>query len=99
MDKTAVRVRWDRVWTHGSAKTHLDPSCPHVTDRHHAVPTDDLPESHIDVCEWCEERYTDPPEEDSPDTPTCERCGERVTDARYCVDCATTIAKRRARRV
>jgi hypothetical protein len=97
MPDQRVTDEWGTVWTHGSAKTHLMPSCPYVGEKHHAIDTDDLPENRVDLCEWCEERYD--AWRDGVDTDgTCQRCGEQIEDGCYCVACAEVVAARRARR-
>ena len=97
---TQLRDEWGAVWVTRKSKTHIMPDCRYVTDKHHKVSTDAYPESHIDLCEWCEQRYEQWRDGVDTDASTCERCGEGINGEHdYCDSCFETIERRQARRV
>ena len=96
-----LRAEWGRIWTAGGTKTHIMPACRYVTDRFTAVDVENYPESHVDLCEWCEERFEtwDANRFDTNENVgKCERCGCRTTNVRYCADCQLHVERMRARR-
>jgi len=98
-DATRLRSEWGRIWTAGGTKTHIMPACPYVSDRHTAVPVDAYPESHVDLCEWCAQRFgswRDGLKRDG--AIRCERCGARTNNVRYCADCQMHVERMRVRR-
>ena len=100
-DAAQVRSEWGRIWTAGGRKTHIMPACPYVSDRFTAVDVENYPESHVDLCEWCEQRFdrwSDRRFDTNENVGKCERCGSRTNNAHYCRDCQTHVERMRARR-
>lgn len=97
---TKLRRDWGTVWTTARRKTHLMPDCPYVTDTFTQRDISVLPDSHVDLCGWCEERYdnwTTGLAESTTDQ--CQRCGQALDrDYEHCPDCEEHITRMRARR-
>ena len=97
--ETKLRSEWGRIWTAAGSKTHIMPSCRYATDRHSPIPVEDFPESHVDLCKWCEKCFTSwrsGLENDGVNR--CDRCGARTDNAHHCADCQLHVERMRARR-
>lgn len=95
-----VRAEWGSVWLKARAKTHIMDACRYVSDDFRQVDVDAVPETHVDLCDWCADRFRNWRRGlgDAAADSACARCGRHDTTFEHCDDCRATIDRRRARR-
>lgn len=99
IDPETLRSEWGSVWVKSTSKTHIMPSCRHVTESHRKTPVEAYPAAHIDLCSWCAERFRRWRANNTTDgTNRCQRCHKATPNVEYCTDCQTHIERMRARR-
>ena len=57
-DIETITERWSTIYVATGKKTHLSPNCRYVDDSYRKVDPDVMPNSHIDLCSWCENHFT-----------------------------------------
>lgn len=94
-----IKEEWGTLYLKSGTKAHIMDSCRYVNDSHRKVEAENFPENHIEICNWCENKFDEWRKGLDKDLKIrCERCGTRTNNATYCNDCQLHVERMRARK-
>ena len=95
-----VNDEWGTLYVASNRKTHLFNGCRYQTKRHRKLDAEAYPESHVELCSWCEERFNNWRDGLKADNKNrCDRCGKHTDEPTYCRECEAHVERMNARKL